>query len=67
MIDELKEISLFLTCIEILTRNSECPSSDFSPLLSDANQKIEKWIDSYSVTQPEPPKAEVIQLKLVRK
>jgi hypothetical protein len=67
MLDELKEISLFLKCIEILTQQPELPSSTINPLLINANQKIAKWIDNYSVTQPEPPKAEVIQLKLVRK
>ncbi len=65
MLNELREISLFLTCIEILTSKTEIPCSTLNPLLVDANQKLTQWINSYSVEHLK--KAEVIQLKPVGK
>jgi len=63
-LDELRELNSFLTCIKFLSRNSEIPSSALYPHLKDINDKLEKWLDS---CEDEPEKAEVIQLRIVRK
>jgi len=68
-LNELGEINLILSCIKILSKNEELSCSVLTAHLELVENRIDEWITTEwdKLSEIETKKAEVIQLKVVRK
>ena len=71
-LNELRELNLILSCIKILSKNKELSCSTLTDHLELIENRIDEWIDTEwdkldEFVLKKAKKAEVIQLKVVRK